>query len=328
MTHVIRLHRTGPPEVLEWEALEIGRPGPGEVLLKQRAIGVNFIDTYYRSGLYELPRLPSGLGMEAAGVILEVGAGVTEVAPGDRVAYVTGPPGSYAERRIVPEERLIPLPEDVDDRTAAAVLLKAMTVQTLVHRVHPVRAGETVLLHAAAGGVGLIACQWLSKLGARVLATAGSKEKAALARANGAAEVIDYTSEDFVARVSELTAGAGVSVVYDSVGKATYRGSLACLSPRGLLVLFGNASGKPDPIDPQDLASRGSLFLTRPVFHHYVTTRPELLACASIVFDKLRSTDISAHIGRVFALRNAQAAHRALESRTTTGSTLLDPSQI
>jgi NADPH2:quinone reductase len=322
MTHAIRLHRTGPPEALSWEEVEPGPPGHGEALLEQHAIGVNFIDTYHRSGLYPLD-LPSGIGMEAAGMVLEVGDGVTEVLPGDRVAYVSGAPGAYAERRVVSASRLIPLPDFVDDATAAAAMLKAMTVEALIHRVYRVKPGETVLLHAAAGGVGILACQWLARLGARVIATAGSARKAALARDNGAHVVIDGGTEDFVARVREETNGKGVSVVYDGVGRATFRRSLECLAPRGTMVLFGNASGKPDAFDPNELAARGSLYLTRPVLFHYIASRPELLASASRVFEELGAGTLRPHVGQRFALKDAVQAHRALEARATTGSTLL-----
>lgn len=322
MPHAIRLHHTGPPEVLRWESTELGDPGPGEVKIRQTAIGVNFIDTYHRSGLYPLASLPSGIGMEAVGTVLEVGPGVTQFRAGDRAGYVSGPVGAYAEQRIVAEERLIPLPDEVDDATGAAVLLKAMIVETLIHRVCRVERGQTVLLHAAAGGVGLIACQWLTHLGARVLAVVGSPAKAERARVNGAAEVIDSSAEDFVEKVRAHTQDQGVPIVFDSVGKATFRRSIDCLAPRGVLVLYGNASGKPHPLDPQDLAAR-SLTLTRPVLFHYIATRPELLACADRVFLALRSGVIRSQIGQRFALRDAERAHRALESRETTGSTLL-----
>lgn len=325
MSRAIRIHRTGGPQVLELEDVDAPEPGPGEALIEQRAIGVNYIDTYHRSGLYPLPALPAGIGVEAAGHVLRVGPGVDDVQPGQRVAYVSGAPGTYADLRVMPSARLVPLPDAVDDQTAAAVLLKGMTVEALIRRTFPVQAGHTVLLHAAAGGVGLLACQWLSHLGARVIATVGSDEKAELVRGHGASEVIVYTREEFASRVRELTSGVGVPVVFDSVGKSTFQGSLACLSRRGLLVCFGNASGKPDPVEVQQLASRGSLFLTRPVLFDYIATRDELLASARALFDVLKDGSVRPKIGQRFRLDEAARAHEALESRGTTGSTLLLP---
>jgi len=325
MPTAIRIRRNGGPEVLEVESVEVGTPGPSEVVVRQHAVGVNFIDTYHRSGLYPVPGFPSGIGVEAAGEIVALGSDVTALYPGQRVAYASGPPGAYAAERVYPAERLVPLPDDVDFETAAAVLLKGMTAEALIRRVFRVKAGDNVLLHAAAGGVGLLACQWLAALGARVLATVGSDEKAELARQNGAAETIVYTREDFVLRVRELTSGQGVPVVYDSVGKATLPRSLECLSPRGTLVSFGNASGKPDPIDPLLLGTKGSLFLTRPVLFHYTSTREELIASASAVFDVIRRDVLRVRIGQRFPLDQARQAHEALEARGTTGSTLLLP---
>jgi len=261
--------------------------------------------------------------MEAVGVVERVGPGVEGVTPGQRVAYVAGPPGSYADERVMPVERLVPLPDDIDDETVAAVLLKGMSVEALIRRVYPVRPGQRVLLHAAAGGFGLLACQWLAHLGASVIATVGSDEKAALVRDYGARDVIVYTREDFVARVRELTQGRGVPVVYDSVGKATLAGSLDCLERRGTLVLFGNASGQPAPLDLQLLATKGSLYVTRPVVFDYVATREELLASAREVFDRVRDGTLRVRIGQRFDLAEVVAAHRALESRRTTGSTVL-----
>ncbi len=323
MPRVVRIHETGGPEVLRVEEDSTREPGPGEALVRQRAIGVNFIDTYHRSGLYPLRKLPSGIGVEAAGVVLRVGPGVPDVAPGQRVADAAGPPGAYADERVIAAERLVPLPEGIDDETAAAVLLKGMTAEALIRRVYPVRSGQRVVLHAAAGGFGLLACQWLAHLGASVIATVGSDEKAALAREHGAAHVIVSTREDFVARVRELTDGRGVPVVYDSVGKATLAGSLDCLERRGTLVLFGNASGQPEPLDLQLLATKGSLSVTRPVVFDYVATREELLASAREVFERVREGTLRVRIGQRFELAEAAAAHRALESRRTTGSTVL-----
>jgi NADPH2:quinone reductase len=311
--------------VLELDTIDLPEPGPGEALLQQRAIGVNYIDTYHRSGLYPLPALPSGIGVEAAGIVTKIGPGVHEVSPGQRVAYVSGAPGAYAEARLVSAARLVPLPDTIDDETAAAALLKGMTVEALIRRVFPVRAGQTVLLHAAAGGVGLLACQWLSRLGARVIATVGSDEKATLVRSLGASEVIVYTREDFPTRVRELTSGAGVPVVFDSVGKNTFQGSLSCLARRGMLVCFGNASGKPEPLELQQLASHGSLFLTRPVLFDYIATRDELLASAQAVFAVIAEGSLRVRIGQRFPLGQAVRAHDALEARTTAGSSLLLP---
>ena len=276
MPRAIRFHQTGGPDVLRFEDVQVGAPGAGEARVRHTAIGVNFVDVYHRSGLYPMP-LPSGLGVEGAGVVEEVGAGVSHVRPGDRVAY-TGPVGSYSEVRLVPADRLVKLPDGIDDRTAAASMTKGLTVQALVRRTHAVRAGETVLWHAAAGGVGLIATQWLKALGATVIGTVGSEEKAAIARAHGCDHVIVYTREDFPKRVRELTGGAGVPVVYDSVGKATFEGSLDCLAPLGLMVSFGNASGAVPPFDIGLLAKKGSLFLTRPTVFTYIARREDLRA--------------------------------------------------
>ncbi|HZW34587.1 MAG TPA: quinone oxidoreductase, partial [Isosphaeraceae bacterium] len=287
MAKVVRFHETGGPEVLRWEDVEVGEPGAGQARIRHTAVGVNFIDTYHRSGLYPLP-LPSGLGSEAAGVVEAIGPGVTVVRPGDRVAYAGGPPGSYAEARLLPASILIPIPEGVTDQTAAAVMLKGMTTQYLIRRTYPVQAGETVLFHAAAGGVGLIACQWLKALGATVIGTVGSDEKAAVARAHGCDHVIISTREDIAQRVRELTGGAGVPVVYDSVGKDTFLSSLDCLRPRGLMVSFGNASGKVAPFDIGILSQKGSLYLTRPTLATYTASRADLEATAKDVFDVIR----------------------------------------
>ena len=322
MTRAIRFARTGGPEVLTLEEILLPEPKAGEALVRHHAIGVNFIDTYQRSGLYPVP-LPSGLGSEAAGVVERVGEGVTSVQVGQRVAYaVSGAPAAYSEARVLSAERLIPLPDDISDEVAAASLLKGMTAEFLIHRTFPVARGQTVLWHAAAGGVGLLACQWLNLLGARVIGTVGSDEKAELARRSGCHETIVYTRENFPKRVRELTDGHGVSVVYDSVGKSTFADSLDCLAPRGMLVSFGNASGKPDPLDILQLSQKGSLYVTRPTLFHYVATREELLQSADALFRALRG-GLHVTIGQRFPLAEAGAAHRALESRSTTGSTLL-----
>jgi NADPH:quinone reductase len=321
----IRIHRTGGPEELQLDAIELPEPGPGEALVRHTAIGINYLDTYHRSGLYPLPALPHGIGTEAAGVVEAVGPGVTEVRPGQRVAYVSSSPGAYAEARVVKAERLVPLPDGIADETAAAILLKGMTVEFLVRRTFRVERGQTVLFHAAAGGVGLIACQWLRELGATVLGTVGSDEKAELARAHGCTHPIVYTRENFVERVRALTANQGVPVVYDSVGKATIEGSLDCLKPRGYLVSFGNASGKPPPIDLLVLSQKGSLYVTRPTLFSYTATRPELLASTAALFELVQSGKITVRIGQRWPLAEAASAHRALESRATTGSSLLVP---
>ncbi|HEY4103166.1 MAG TPA: quinone oxidoreductase [Polyangiaceae bacterium] len=321
MTRAIRFARTGGPEVLTFEEVSPPEPKAGEALVRHRAIGVNFIDTYHRSGLYPVP-LPSGLGSEAAGVVEKIGAGVTEVRVGQRVGYAGGPPGAYAEARTYAANRLIPLPDAITDEVAAGALLKGMTAEFLIHRTYAVERGQTVLWHAAAGGVGLIACQWLAAIGARVIGTVGSDEKAELARRHGCHETIVYTRENFAKRVRELTDNRGVSVVYDSVGKSTFSDSLDCLEPRGMMVSFGNASGKPEPLDILQLSQKGSLFLTRPTLVTYTRTREELLGSASMLF-KAIETGVKVEIGQRFPLANAADAQRALENRGTVGSTLL-----
>jgi NADPH2:quinone reductase len=324
-TRAIRIHRTGGPEVLSFDEIELPAPGPGQALVRQRAVGVNYIDTYHRSGLYPLPSLPHGIGSEAAGVVEAVGDGVTEFVAGDRVAYAAGAPGAYAEARVIPVERLVKLPDGVSEETAAAMLLKGMTVEYLVRRCRPVRAGETVLFHAAAGGVGLIACQWLRELGVTVIGTVGSRDKAEIARAHGCTHTIVYTEEDFSARVRELTGGKGVPVVFDSVGRSTLMGSLECLSPRGMLVSFGNASGKPEPLDLGLLSTKGSLYVTRPTLMAYTASRQELDESANALFDMVVRGKVKIEVRQRFALSDAASAHRALESRQTTGATVLLP---
>jgi NADPH2:quinone reductase len=324
MTQAIRVHAHGGPEVLQLEDIDDPTPGPGQALVRHRAIGLNFIDTYHRTGLYPLP-LPHGLGMEASGVVEAIGDGVTEVGVGDRVAYAHGPPNAYAQRRTIDAQRLVPLPDDIDDERAAAMLLKGMTVEYLVRRTFRVEPGTTVLLHAAAGGVGLIACQWLAALGATVIGTVGSEAKAEIARAHGCAHPILYREEDFVARVREITDGKGVPVVYDSVGAATAMRSLDCLQRRGMLVGFGNASGKPEAFDMGVLAQKGSLFLTRPTLFDYVATRAELLDSARALFEVVTSGDVKIDVRQRFALAEARAAHEALHARDTVGSTILLP---
>lgn len=325
MPRAIRIHQTGGPEVLSLDEVALSEPGPGQALVRHRAIGLNFIDTYHRSGLYPLPALPHGIGLEAAGVVEAIGPGVSEVKVGDRVAYAGGPPGAYAEARLIAADRLVHIPPSVSDELAAAMMLKGMTVEYLAQRCRPVRRGETVLFHAAAGGVGLIACQWLSHLGVTVIGTVGSPEKAELARAHGCAHTILYREEDFVARVRELTGGAGVPVVFDSVGRTTFMGSLDCLAPRGMLVGFGNASGKPEPFDMQLLSTKGSLYLTRPTLMTYTAKREDLIASANALFDVVAKGIVKITIGARWPLAQARTAHHTLEARQTVGSCLLVP---
>ncbi|MEI7706062.1 MAG: quinone oxidoreductase [Deltaproteobacteria bacterium] len=320
----IRIHQTGGPEVLRLEELPVAAPGPGQARVRHTAIGVNFIDTYHRTGLYKLP-LPAGLGVEAAGVVEAVGDGVSHVRAGDRVAYVSRPPGAYAEAAVVPADRLVHIPPGISDEVAAAVMLKGMTVWMLVRRIHVVKPGETVLFHAAAGGVGLLAMQWLRALGARTIATVGSDEKGKLAAAAGATDVIVYTREDFVPRVKELTQGKGVPVVYDSVGRSTWEGSLDCLSPLGLMVSYGNSSGPVPPVDISVLAGKGSLFLTRPTLFSYTARREDLEEGARELFGLIAAREILVEVKHRWPLADAAAAHRALEGRQTTGSIVLVP---
>jgi NADPH2:quinone reductase len=323
MPQAIRIHQTGGPEVLRLEDVPVGRPAAGEVRVRQTAIGVNYVDVYHRTGVYPLA-LPTGLGVEAAGVVEEVGAGVAHVRAGDRVAYISGP-GSYAAARVLPGDRLVKLPDAVADRTAAGAILKGLTVHALVRRTYPVKAGETVLVHAAAGGVGTIMVQWLKAIGATVIATVGTDEKAKAARAHGADHVIVYTREKFAERVRELTGGAGVPVVYDSVGKATFEGSLDSLRPMGLMVTFGNASGTVPPFDVGVLGRKGSLYLSRPTVFSYVAKREDLERGAAELFEMIRSGKVKIEVSRTFPLAEAAEAHRALESRATTGSLVLLP---
>lgn len=325
MEHRVRISQTGTADVLGYEPFELPEPGPGEARVRHRAIGVNMIDTYHRMGLYQVP-LPATLGVEAAGVIEKLGPQSEDLGlrEGQRVVYVAQAPGSYATVRLMPSERLVPLPDEISDEVAAASFLKGLTAEMLVRRVHAVRFAEPVLLHAASGGVGSLALQWLADLGAKVIATVGSDEKAELARKNGASHVIVYTREDFKTRVRELYP-EGVPVVYDSVGKATFEGSLDCLAPRGLLVCYGNASGKPAPLDLLTLAQKGSLFVTRPTLYAYTPTRPELLQAADALFTMLKQGKLTTHVSQRFPLSEAAAAQRALEGRGTTGQLLLLP---
>jgi len=324
MPHAIRIHSTGGPEVLSWEEVAVGDPGPGEARIRHTAVGVNYIDTYHRSGLYKL-ELPSGIGAEGAGLVEAVGPGVDWVKPGDRVAYCGGPLGAYSEKRVLPADKLVRIPDGVSDRSAATLMLKGLTVQYLLRQTYKVKAGDTILFHAAAGGVGLIACQWARALGVTVIGTVGSAAKAALATENGCAHTIDYTRENFVDRVKEITGGKGVPVVYDSVGKDTYPASLDCLSPRGLWVSFGNSSGPILNFDLLLLAQKGSLYATRPTLFTHTATRAALTAMADEMFDLVRAGKIVSEPRQTFALKDAAVAHRALESRGTSGATVLLP---
>jgi len=319
----IVVRETGGPEVLEWTSLDPGEPGPDEVLVRHTAVGLNFIDVYHRTGLYpvEAPFTP---GVEGAGVVEKVGEGVDDLEAGDRVAYTSnGPVGSYREGRVLKRSRLVELPPEIPDEVAAAIMVKGATVEYLVRRTYPVEAGETVLLTAAAGGVGLIACQWLRALGAEVIGTVGSEEKAELARENGCDHIILYREEDIADRVAEITDGRGCDVAYDSVGKSTFEASLDSLAPRGMMVTFGNASGPVEPVAPLDLTRRGSLFLTRPSLAHYYASREDVEEGLAALFDMIVSGDVTPHIGARYPLREAADAHRALENRETVGSTVL-----
>ena len=322
MSKAIRIHEHGGPETLRWDEVETGAPDTGQVLIRQTAAGLNFIDVYHRVGLYPVPSLPAIVGNEGAGVVEAVGDGVTSVQVGDRVAYCMSL-GSYTERRVIDADRLVKLPDGITDYQAAAMMLKGCTVQYLVKTIYPITSGDTILLHAAAGGVGLIACQWAKHLGATVIGTVGSDEKAELARAHGCDHTIVYTRENIVERVKALTDGAGVPVVYDSVGKDTFIASLDCLQPRGLMVSYGNASGPVDPFSPGLLAVRGSLFLTRPTLASYIGTRDELDASAADLFGVVESGAVKIAVSQTFPLEDAAQAHRALEARETTGSTVL-----
>jgi NADPH2:quinone reductase len=324
MSHAIRIHSTGGPEVLKYEEVAVGAPGPGEARVRHTAIGVNYIDTYHRGGLYPLT-LPSGIGNEAAGVVEAVGPGVDWVKPGDRVASCTGPLGAYSSERIVPADRLVKLPDAIADRTAASMMLKGLTVQYLFRQTFPLKGGETILFQAAAGGVGLIACQWARALGVTMIGTVGSDAKAALARENGCTHTIVYTRENFVERVKEITGGKGVPVVYDGVGKDTFPASLDCLAPRGMFVSFGNASGPVPPFNIMLLSQKGSLYATRPTLVTYASKRESLNAMAGELFDLVQAGRIKPDARQTFPLKDAAEAHRSLESRKTTGSTLLIP---
>lgn len=322
MTHAIRIHQTGGPETLRWESVDLPPPSAGEIQVRHTAVGLNYIDVYFRTGLYPAP-LPLTPGFEAAGVVAAVGAGVTEFQIGERVAYATGPLGAYAEARNMPADRAVKIPEGVSDQQAAAMMLQGMTAEYLLRRTWPVKKGDTILVHAAAGGVGLILCQWAKHLGATVIGTVGSDAKAELARAHGCDHPIVYTREDFQARVMELTGGAKLPVVYDSVGKDTFAKSLDCLALRGMMVLYGQASGKVPPLDLGELSAKGSLFVTRPTLFSYTSTRQELVDCANALFEVVKRGIVKIAINQTYPLREAAQAHIDLEARKTTGSTVL-----
>jgi NADPH:quinone reductase len=321
MSYSMRVHAYGGPEVLAWEQVKVEEPGPGQAKIAHTAVGLNFIDTYHRSGLYKQPELPFVPGSEGAGTVLAVGEGVTDIAVGDRVAYASVI-GAYSEERLIPADRLVKLPDAIDFTTAAAMMLQGLTVHYLLRKTHIVGPETVMLLHAAAGGIGLIASQWASALGATVIGTVGSEEKAALAKSHGCAHVINYSTENFVERVKEITGGKGVDVVYDGVGKDTFPGSLDCLKPRGLWVSFGNASGPAPAFEPAILAAKGSLFATRPLLAHYIATRPELLAAAEELFEVVRKGTVRINVNQTYPLSHAANAHRELEARKTTGSTV------
>jgi NADPH2:quinone reductase len=322
-TKAIRIHSTGGPEVMKWEEVELGQPGPGELLIRNTAVGLNFIDTYHRSGLYPL-QLPCVIGMEGAGVVEKAGRGVKEFKAGDRVAYAQ-PMGSYAERRIVPAERMVKIPAGIDDKAAAAMMLKGLTAHYLLRRTYKVKAGDTILVHAAAGGVGLILCQWGKALGAKVIGTVSNEEKAALAKKHGCQYPIITGKEDFAKRVREITKGEGVPVVYDGIGKDSFMGSLDSLRPLGMMVSYGNASGPVAPFSPAILSAKGSLFLTRPTLMTYVAKREDLVKASRELFQVVKSGAVKIRVNQAYPLSEAAQAHRDLEGRKTTGSTVLLP---
>jgi len=324
MTHAIRFHQTGGPEVLRWEEIALPDLKPNEARVRHHAVGLNFIDIYHRTGVYALP-LPSGIGVEGAGVIEAVGSAVSELALGDRVAYAGGPLGAYSESRNIPADRLVKLPDAINFKDAASMMLKGMTAQYLLRRTYRVQPGDTILIHAAAGGVGLIVCQWAKALGATVIGTVGDDAKAALARAHGCDHAIVYSRENFTERVKEITGGAGVPVVYDSIGKDTFMASLDCLRPFGMMVSFGSASGQVPPFDINQLAPKGSLYVTRPTIGTYTAKRADLLQSAGELFMMVNSGKVKIEVNQTYALKDAIQAHVDLAGRKTTGSTVLQP---
>jgi NADPH:quinone reductase len=325
MVKAIQISAPGGPEVLRWIDVALPKPGPGQVLLRNKAVGLNYIDIYYRAGAYKLPGYPSAIGLEGAGVIEAIGPGVKEFKPGDRVAYCQGPLGAYAEARVMPAEKLVALPKRIDFKTAAAVMLKGMTTQYLLRRTYRVKKGDTILIHAAAGGVGLLACQWARHLGATVIGTVGSEAKAKLAKAHGCKYPFISGRDDLVKRVKEITGGEGVPVVYDSIGKDSFSASLDCLRPLGLMVLFGQSSGPVPPMDLGLLAAKGSLYITRPSLMTYVAKRKDLVATARELFQMIESKALKVRINQTYPLLEAAKAHADLEARKTTGATLLLP---
>jgi NADPH:quinone reductase len=324
MVHAIRIHEHGGPEKLVWDEVEVGAPGQGEIRVKHHAVGLNYIDTYQRDGLYKLPSLPAVLGMEGAGEVTAVGAGVADFSVGDRIAYAN-PMGSYSQERLMPADRAVKLPDNIEYQTAAAMMLQGMTVRYLLRETYKVGPDTTLLFHAAAGGVGLIACQWAKHLGATIIGTAGSDEKVALAKEHGCTHGINYNTENFVDRVKEITGGKGVDVVYDSIGAATYPASLDCLKPLGLFVTFGNASGPIKAIEPGMLAAKGSLFVTRPTLFTYTASRESLVENANDLFDVVGKGAVKIKVNQTYPLSEAAQSHRDLEARKTTGSTILLP---
>ena len=324
MPYAIQIDEPGPASAMKWREVEIGRPKKGEVRIRHTAVGLNYIDVYHRTGLYQL-QLPLTLGMEGAGVVEALGRGVTDLKIGDRVAYATTPLGAYSQERLIPADRVVKIPPGISDQTAAAMMLQGMTVRYLLRETYRVKKGDTILVHAAAGGVGLILCQWAKHLGATVIGTVGSRKKAKLARDHGCDHAIVYTEQDFADRVQRITKGQGLPVVYDSVGKETFEGSLDCLGPRGLMVSFGNASGPVPPFETGMLAAKGSLYLTRPSLPHYTASRKDLVTTANDLFRVVRSGAVEIGINQTYALKDAAKAHRDLEARRTTGSTVLIP---
>lgn len=325
MTHAIRIYDNGGPETLKWEPFEPGDPGLGEVLVRHKAVGLNFIDVYHRTGLYPLPSLPAVPGLEASGIVEQTGPEVSEFKPGDRVAYAGVPPGAYSQVRVIPAHRLIKLPESISFETGAAMMLKGMTARYLIRGCYPVKAGDVILMHAVSGGVGSIVSQWASHMGATIIGTVGSPEKAEKAKANGCQYPVLYEKEDFAEAVRDITHGRGVDAVYDSVGQATFMKSLDCLRPLGTMVTFGQSSGAVPPFDTSLLAAKGSLFLTRPSLMTYTEKREDLVAHAQDLFDVVQNKAVKIEIGQTYPLAEAARAHRDLEGRKTMGSTILLP---
>ncbi len=324
MTKAIRFDKTGGPDVMKWVDVDVGEPGKGEIRVKHHAVGLNYIDVYFRTGLYPMP-LPGGLGMEAAGEVTAVGEGVTEFKVGDCVAYASRPPGAYAQERVMSTVYVVRLPDEISYEDGASIMLQGLTAQYLLRRTYRVKAGDTILIHAAAGGVGMLACQWAKSLGATVIGTVGSEEKAELAKAHGCDYPIIYTREDFTKRVREITNGAGVPVVYDSIGVDTYTASLDCLSPLGMFVSFGNTSGPVPPIDSSELAGRGSLYFTRPTLFSYIAKRSDLVEMSTELFSVIASGKVKTNVRQRYAMSDATKAHEDLEARRTTGSTIFLP---